>query len=84
MSIIAWLLLGLLSGFIGSKIVDNRGKGIIGNIIVGVIGAFVGGFLFNLIGASGVTGLNLWSLLVAVAGSVVLLIAFHAFRRTSR
>jgi uncharacterized membrane protein YeaQ/YmgE (transglycosylase-associated protein family) len=80
MSIIAWLVLGLISGFIGSKIVNNEGKGIIGDIIVGVIGAFLGGFVFNLFGASGVTGLNLYSLLVAVIGSVLLLGMFYTYR----
>jgi uncharacterized membrane protein YeaQ/YmgE (transglycosylase-associated protein family) len=81
MSIVAWLLLGLLAGFIGSKIVDNTGKGIVGDIMVGVLGALVGGFLFSILGASGVTGLNLWSLLVATVGSVVLLLAYYAIRR---
>jgi uncharacterized membrane protein YeaQ/YmgE (transglycosylase-associated protein family) len=81
MSIIAWLVLGLISGFIGSKIVGRSGDSIIGDIVVGVIGAFVGGFLFNFFGASGVTGLNLYSILVAVAGSVVLLGVYYAFRR---
>lgn len=80
MSIIAWLVLGLISGFIGSKIVDNQGKGVVGDIVIGVIGALLGGFLFSLIGATGVTGFNLWSILVAVFGSVVLLYVAHAFR----
>ena len=84
MSIIAWLVLGLISGFIGSRIVKSEGSGFIGDIIVGIIGAFIGGFLFNLFGASGVTGLNLWSILVAVAGSVALLTAFYAFRGRRR
>lgn len=81
MSIVAWLLLGLLAGFLGSKIVDNSGKGIVGDIVVGVLGALVGGFLFSIFGAYGVTGLNLWSLLVATVGSVVLLLAYYALRR---
>lgn len=81
MSIVAWLLLGLLAGFLGSKIVDNSGKGIVGDIMVGVLGALVGGFLFSIFGAYGVTGLNLWSLLVATVGSVVLLLAYYALRR---
>jgi uncharacterized membrane protein YeaQ/YmgE (transglycosylase-associated protein family) len=80
MSIIAWLLLGLISGFIGSKIVTNNGKGILGDIVVGVIGAFVGGLLFNFFGAHGVTGLNLYSIFVASVGSIVLLAAYYAFR----
>jgi uncharacterized membrane protein YeaQ/YmgE (transglycosylase-associated protein family) len=81
MSIIAWLLLGLAAGFIGSKIVDKSGRGILGDIVVGVLGALFGGFLFNLFGEYGVTGLNLWSLLVATVGSVVLLLLYHALRR---
>lgn len=81
MSIIAWIVLGLIAGFIGSQIVKGRGEGVVGDIIVGVVGALVGGFLFNLFGAVGVTGFNLWSLLVAVVGSVVLLFLYHAIRR---
>lgn len=84
MSIIAWLVLGLISGFIGSKIVNNRGEGIVGDIIVGILGAFVGGFLFSIVGASGVTGLNLYSILVASAGSVALLATYYAFRNRYR
>jgi len=81
MSIIAWIVLGLIAGFIGSQIVKGRGEGVVGDIIVGIVGALVGGFLFNLVGATGVTGFNLWSLLVAVIGSVVLLFVYHAIRR---
>jgi uncharacterized membrane protein YeaQ/YmgE (transglycosylase-associated protein family) len=80
MSIIAWLLLGLAAGFIGSKIVNNTGRGILGDIVVGVLGALFGGFLFTRLGAEGVTGLNLWSLLVATCGSVVLLGLYYALR----
>ena len=84
MSIIAWIILGLIAGFIGSKIVNKRGEGFLLDIILGIVGAFVGGFLFSLIGAEGVTGLNLWSLLVAVIGAVVFLLIYHAlFRRTT-
>ena len=81
MSILAWLILGLLAGFIGSKIVNKRGEGLFLDIILGVIGAFVGGWLFNRFGAAGVTGLNLYSLLVAVLGSIVVLVVYHAVRR---
>ena len=81
MSIVAWLILGLIAGYIGSKIVNKKGEGIILDIILGVVGAFVGGFLFQLFGASGVTGLNLYSLLVAVVGAVVFLLIYHAIRR---
>ena len=78
MSFIAWILLGLFSGFIASKIVNRSGSGIVVDVVLGVVGALVGGFLFGLFGARGVSGLNLWSLLVAVVGSVVVLVGYHA------
>jgi uncharacterized membrane protein YeaQ/YmgE (transglycosylase-associated protein family) len=81
MSFLAWIVLGLLAGFIGSKIVNKTGEGVILDIILGIVGAVVGGWLFNTFGASGVTGLNLYSLLVAVVGAVVILVVYHAFRR---
>lgn len=84
MSILAWIVLGLVAGFIGSKIVNKTGEGLIRDILLGIVGAVVGGFLFRLVGFSGVTGLNLWSLLVAVIGAVVFLFLYHAlFRRTA-
>jgi uncharacterized membrane protein YeaQ/YmgE (transglycosylase-associated protein family) len=81
MSYLAWIVLGLLAGFIGSKIVNKTGEGILLDIVLGIVGAVVGGWLFNTFGAAGVTGLNLYSLLVAVIGAVVLLIVYHAIRR---
>ena len=81
MSILAWIVLGLLSGFIGSKIVNKSGEGLILDILLGIVGAVIGGWLFNRFGAAGVTGLNLYSLLVAVIGSVVFLVIYHAIRR---
>ena len=81
MSILAWLVLGLIAGFLGSKIVNKRGEGIFLDIILGIIGAVVGGWLFTRFGAAGVTGLNLYSLLVAVVGAVVVLVLYHAVRR---
>jgi uncharacterized membrane protein YeaQ/YmgE (transglycosylase-associated protein family) len=81
MSFLAWIVLGLLAGFIGSKIVNKQGEGMMLDIVLGIVGAVVGGWLFPTFGASGVTGLNLSSLLVAVIGSVVLLVAYHAVRR---
>ena len=81
MSFIAWIILGLLAGFIGSKLVNKRGEGLILDICLGVVGAIVGGWLFRTFGASGVTGLNLYSLLVAVVGAVVVLLVYHALRR---
>jgi uncharacterized membrane protein YeaQ/YmgE (transglycosylase-associated protein family) len=83
MSFLAWIVLGLVAGFIGSKIVNKRGEGLILDIVLGIIGAFVGGWLFTTFGASGVTGLNLYSLLVAVIGAIAVLVLFHAFRRAA-
>jgi uncharacterized membrane protein YeaQ/YmgE (transglycosylase-associated protein family) len=84
MSIIAWLILGLIAGFIASRIVNKSGEGFILDIVLGIVGAFVGGFLFSLFGAGGVTGLNLYSLLVAVIGAIVVLVVYHAIvRRTA-
>jgi uncharacterized membrane protein YeaQ/YmgE (transglycosylase-associated protein family) len=82
MSIFAWIILGLIAGFIGSKIVNKSGEGMIRDILLGILGAVIGGFLFRAFGASGVTGLNLYSILVAVVGSIVFLVVYHAiFRR---
>ena len=75
------MILGLLAGFIGSKIVNKQGEGLIRDMLLGVVGAFVGGFLFRTFGGHGVTGLNIYSLIVAVIGAVVVLVLFHALRR---
>jgi len=81
MSILTWIVLGLLAGFIGSKLVNKTGEGVVLDIALGIVGAVVGGFLFNLFGASGVTGLNIYSLLVSVFGAVLFLVAYHVLRR---
>ena len=78
MGILSWIILGLIAGFIGSKIVNSQGQGFWLNIALGIVGALVGGFIFNLFGAGGVSGLNLWSMIVAVAGSVVVLLLYNA------
>ena len=83
MSFLAWIVLGLVAGFIGSKIVNRTGEGLILDIILGVVGAIVGGWLFNQFGASGVTGLNLYSLAVSVVGAIVVLVVYHAVRRAA-
>ena len=84
MSIIGWIILGLIAGFIGSKIVNKTGEGFILDIVLGVVGAIVGGFIFSAVGSTGVTGLNLWSMFVAVVGAVIVLLVYHAVmgRRT--
>jgi uncharacterized membrane protein YeaQ/YmgE (transglycosylase-associated protein family) len=81
MSYLAWIVLGLVAGFIGSKIVNKAGEGIFLDIVLGIVGAVVGGWLFSIFGASRVTSLNLYSLFVAVIGAVIVLFAYHAVRR---
>jgi uncharacterized membrane protein YeaQ/YmgE (transglycosylase-associated protein family) len=82
MSRLGWIILGLISGFIASKIVNRTGEGFFLDIILGIVGAIVGGFLFTAVGASGVTGSNLYSMVVAVIGAIVVLVIYHAlFRR---
>ena len=78
MSIIGWLILGLIAGFIASKIVNKSGEGVILDIVLGIVGAIVGGFLFSFIGAAPVTGFNIYSMVVAVVGSIVVLVVYHA------
>jgi uncharacterized membrane protein YeaQ/YmgE (transglycosylase-associated protein family) len=78
MSIIVWLVLGLVAGFIGSKIVNKSGEGVVVDIVLGIVGAVVGGFLFSIIGASPVTGFNIYSIFVAVIGAIVVLAIYHA------
>jgi len=82
MSIIGWLVLGLIAGFIASKVVNKTGSGLIVDIILGIVGAFVGGFLFTSLGQQGVDGFNLYSMFVAVIGAIVVLLLYHmVFRR---
>ncbi len=78
MNWLAWIVLGLIAGFIGSKIVNKTGEGVVVDIILGIVGAVVGGWLFNQFGSAGVTGLNLYSILVAVIGAIVVLVIYHA------
>jgi uncharacterized membrane protein YeaQ/YmgE (transglycosylase-associated protein family) len=84
MSIIGWIILGLISGFIASKIVNRTGEGFFLDIVLGIVGAIVGGFIFTAVGATGVTGFNLYSMFVAVVGAIVVLVLYHALfvRRT--
>jgi uncharacterized membrane protein YeaQ/YmgE (transglycosylase-associated protein family) len=77
MSVIGWIILGLIAGYIASRIVDKSGEGMMLDIALGIIGALVGGMLFNFFGVPGVTGLNIYSLLVAVVGAIVVLALYH-------
>ena len=78
MSILAWLVVGLIAGFFASKIINKHGEGVIMDIVLGVVGAIVGGFIFNFFGHSAPTGINLYSIFVAVIGAIVVLLAYHA------
>lgn len=73
MSILAWIVIGGLAGWVASLIMSTENNGIITNVIVGVIGGFIGGFVFSALGGAGVTGFNMWSFMVAVVGAVILL-----------
>jgi len=77
MGIIAWLVLGLIAGFIASKVVNKTGEGLILDIVLGIVGAVVGGWLFTRLGYAGVTGFNIYSMLVAVVGAILVLLIYH-------
>jgi uncharacterized membrane protein YeaQ/YmgE (transglycosylase-associated protein family) len=81
MSFLAWIVLGLVAGFIASKLVNKNGEGLVLDILLGIVGAIVGGYLFQFFGMAGVTGLNMYSILVAAVGAVVFLFIYHAFIR---
>lgn len=82
MGIISWIIIGGIAGWLGSMITaNNEEMGVMKNIIVGIIGSFIGGFLFNIIGGYGFTGFNIWSLIVAIVGSVILLSIINLFRK---
>jgi len=83
MSFLTWIVLGLLAGFIASKIVNKHGEGVLMDIVLGVIGSVVGGLLFGILGAGGVSGFNLYSLIVAVVGAVATLLVYHAVHRVT-
>ncbi|MBK9027399.1 MAG: GlsB/YeaQ/YmgE family stress response membrane protein [Propionivibrio sp.] len=84
MSLLAWIVLGLVAGFIASKMVSGTGQGAVMDIVLGGVGAVIGGWLFNTFGMAGVSGFNLYSLLVAVVGAIVLLVVYHALSRSTR
>lgn len=81
MGVLSWIVMGLIAGYIASLLVNKRGEGLPLDILLGIVGAVLGGWIFNAFGAAGVTGFNVWSLLVAVIGAVTLLVVWHAIRR---
>ena len=76
--ILAWILVGLIGGFLASKVVNKTGKGMLRDILLGIVGGIVGGAVFRAFGGHGVTGFNLWSILVAFIGGIVVLVLYHA------
>jgi uncharacterized membrane protein YeaQ/YmgE (transglycosylase-associated protein family) len=81
MGIFSWIVLGAIAGWIGSRIVNKQGEGMFLDIVLGIVGALVGGWIFAAVGSTGVTGLNIWSVVVSVIGSVVVLLLYHSFSR---
>lgn len=77
MSLLGWIFFGLITGFVASKIVNDRGEGCIVNIVLGLVGALVGGFIFTHIGGRGISGFNLYSMFVAIVGAIVVLFIYH-------
>jgi uncharacterized membrane protein YeaQ/YmgE (transglycosylase-associated protein family) len=77
MSIIGWIVLGLIAGYIASKIVNKAGEGFFLDIVLGIVGAIVGGLIFSAFGASGITGFNFYSMLVAIIGALIVLVIYH-------
>jgi uncharacterized membrane protein YeaQ/YmgE (transglycosylase-associated protein family) len=76
--IIAWIIVGLIGGYLASRVVNKSGEGLLRDIILGIVGGIIGGIIFRALGGHGVTGVNLWSILVAFIGGVVLLVLYHA------
>jgi uncharacterized membrane protein YeaQ/YmgE (transglycosylase-associated protein family) len=83
MSLLAWIVLGLIAGFVGSKLVNRRGEGLLLDIVLGIVGAVVGGWLAGFLGLAGVSGLNLYSIVIAIGGAIVVLLVYHAIRRAA-
>jgi len=81
MGLLAWIVTGLIAGWLAGKVMKGGGYGILVDIILGILGGIVGGWIFQSVGSAGVTGFNAWSLLVAVVGSVIVLMLYHAIAR---
>jgi uncharacterized membrane protein YeaQ/YmgE (transglycosylase-associated protein family) len=81
MGIVAWLVLGLVAGFAASMLVNKKGEGMFMDIVLGVVGAVVGGFIAQFAGFAGVTGFDLYSILIVIGGAVVVLVVYHALSR---
>ncbi|MCW2275980.1 GlsB/YeaQ/YmgE family stress response membrane protein [Rhodoblastus acidophilus] len=84
MGLLSWIILGAIAGFVGSKLVHGSGQGLLLNVALGIVGALVGGYLATLLGMGGVSGFNLWSVIVSIAGAVIVLVVYRKFSGTSR
>ena len=82
MNIFSWMILGLIAGFLASKLVNRQGSGLLMDISIGIIGALLGGVIFDQLNLQGISGFNLWSIFVAISGAIVLLIFVNIFRRS--
>ena len=78
MTLVGWIVFGLITGFVASRIVAREGQGCILNVVLGIVGACVGGFMFTSIGGSGITGFDVYSMFVAIIGAIVVLLVYHA------
>ncbi|HTW86703.1 MAG TPA: GlsB/YeaQ/YmgE family stress response membrane protein [Candidatus Binataceae bacterium] len=78
MGFLSWILVGLIAGYVASRIVNKRGEGFLRDVLLGIIGALIGGAIFTRLGYAGITGFNPWSILVAVVGAVIILVIYHA------
>ena len=84
MGILSWIVLGAIAGWIASMLINKTGEGLLRDIILGIVGGVVGGWIFSAAGSTGVSGFNLWSLFVAIVGAVVVLALYHALFRRSQ
>lgn len=78
MTLVGWIVFGLITGFVASRIVAREGQGCILNVVLGIVGACVGGFMFTSIGGTGITGFDVYSMFVAIIGAIVVLLVYHA------
>jgi uncharacterized membrane protein YeaQ/YmgE (transglycosylase-associated protein family) len=78
MTLVGWIVFGLITGFVASRVVNQQGQGCVLNVVLGIIGAFIGGFIFTRIGGQGITGFNVYSMFVAIVGAIVVLLIYHA------
>jgi uncharacterized membrane protein YeaQ/YmgE (transglycosylase-associated protein family) len=84
MGVIAWIIMGLVAGFVASQLVNKQGEGWFGDVILGIVGALIGGFIAHAMGIQGITGFNIWSLLIATGGAIVCLVIYHAVTGSRR